>query len=86
MVSSELYSNYCILLTEGDRIVLIILFILFSDFENQMTKNKLNFENAKKQVEIFLPDDMKGPILKAMDICSKKAEVVKNACDTVSQN
>lgn len=47
-----------------------------------MTKNKPNFENARKQVDIFLPDDMKGPILNAMDICSKKAEVVKNACDT----
>lgn len=46
-----------------------------------MTKNKLNFENAKKQIEIFLPEDMKGPILKAMDICAK-AELGKNACDT----
>lgn len=47
-----------------------------------MTKNKLNFDNTRKQIEAFLPDEMKVPLLKTMDICEKKIEITKNACDT----
>lgn len=47
-----------------------------------MTKNKLNFANTRKQIEAFLPDEMKGPLLDTMDICEKQIKVDKNACDT----
>lgn len=47
-----------------------------------MTKNKLNFDNARKQIETLLPEEMKGPILKSMDVCGKKVDVVKDKCET----
>lgn len=51
-------------------------------FCDQMTKNKLNFANTRKQIEAFLPDEMKEPLLKTMDICEKSIEIAKTACDT----
>lgn len=47
-----------------------------------MVKKKPNFEFIRKQVDLFLPDDMKAPIFKAIDICSKKIKVLENQCDT----
>lgn len=47
-----------------------------------MTKHRPNFEHARIQVQAYLPDEVKGTILNAIDICSKKVEVVKNGCET----
>lgn len=47
-----------------------------------MTKNKLNFDTTRKQIEAFLPEEMKGPILKAMDICEKQVAVASDKCET----
>lgn len=47
-----------------------------------MTKNKLNFETTRKQIEAFLPEEMKGPILKAMDVCEKEVQVAGDKCET----
>lgn len=42
----------------------------------------MNFEKVRRQAEMFLPDDIKGSILKAIDICSKKVKVMPDKCDT----
>lgn len=47
-----------------------------------MNKNKLNFDIVRQQIEIFLPEDMRKPILATLDICGKKVVVAKNKCDT----
>lgn len=48
----------------------------------QMKRNKVLFDAAKKQMEVLLPEDAKAVWLNALDICQKKTEIVKNACDT----
>lgn len=47
-----------------------------------MKRNKVLFDAAKKQMDTLLPDDVKGDWINALNICEKKAEIVKNACDT----
>lgn len=47
-----------------------------------MSDDQTNFESVRKQAEAFLPDEMKEPILKALDICSTKVVVEKDKCDT----
>lgn len=47
-----------------------------------MKRNKVLFDAARKQMEVLLPEEMKGDWLNALTICEKKAEIVKNACDT----
>lgn len=47
-----------------------------------MSGDETNFESVKKQAEAFLPEDMKGPVIKALDICSAKVVVEKDKCDT----
>lgn len=47
-----------------------------------MKRNKVLFDAAKKQMEVLLPEEMKADWLNALSICEKKAEIVKNACDT----
>lgn len=47
-----------------------------------MTANEPNFEFLRKQVDLFLPDEAKPPINKAIDICSKDVKVMPSECDT----
>lgn len=47
-----------------------------------MSDDETNFETVRKQAEVFLPDDLKVPILKAIDICSEKVKVMPDKCDT----
>lgn len=47
-----------------------------------MSGDETNFEGVKKQAETFLPDDMKGPILNMLDVCSEKAQVMPDKCET----
>ena len=46
-----------------------------------MSDNETNFETVRKQAEMFLPEDMKGPILNALDKCSG-VKVMPDKCDT----
>lgn len=47
-----------------------------------MTDDQTNFETVRRQAELFLPDDMKASILKAIDVCSAKIKVETDKCDT----
>lgn len=47
-----------------------------------MSGDETNFDSVRKQAEAFLPEDMKEPILKALDICKVKVIVEKDKCDT----
>lgn len=46
-----------------------------------MKKNKPDFEGAKKQIDIFLPDRVKAKINTAVDNCRQKVTFGKNGCD-----
>lgn len=46
-----------------------------------MKKNKPDFEGAKKQIDVFLPDNVKDKVGTALDNCKKKITFVKNGCD-----
>lgn len=47
-----------------------------------MIDDELNFDTVRRQAEAFLPDEMKEPVIKTLDICSKKVEKMKDKCDT----
>lgn len=62
-----------------------IHFIYSRDYQkkhSQMTDDKVNFETVRHQAEMFLPDDLKVPILNSIDICSKKVVPSPDKCDT----
>lgn len=46
-----------------------------------MKKNKPDFEGAKKQIDVFLPDNVKGKVIAGLDSCKQKMTITKNACD-----
>lgn len=46
-----------------------------------MKKNKPDFEGAKKQIDVFLPDNVKAKVGAALDTCKGKITFVKNGCD-----
>lgn len=46
-----------------------------------MKKNKPDFEGAKKQIDVFLPDNVKTKVGNALDACKTKITFVKNGCD-----
>lgn len=46
-----------------------------------MKKNKPDFEGAKKQIDVFLPDNVKEKVGNALDACKNKITFVKNGCD-----
>lgn len=46
-----------------------------------MKKNKPDFDGAKKQIEMFLPEDVKPKVLAALDTCKRDVPIVKNGCD-----
>lgn len=50
-----------------------------------MSDDQTNFESVKKQAEAFLPEDIKEPIIKSLDICSSKVVVEKDKCDTAAK-
>lgn len=46
-----------------------------------MKKNKPDWDGAKKQIEMFLPDNVKAKVIGALDQCKKDTTIGKNACD-----
>lgn len=46
-----------------------------------MKKNKPDFEGAKKQIDVFLPDNVKPKVNAGLDNCKKKLTIGKNGCD-----
>lgn len=46
-----------------------------------MKKNKPDWEGAKKQIDVFLPDNVKVKVGTALDNCKGKVTVEKNGCD-----
>lgn len=46
-----------------------------------MRKSKINFENAIKQFDIMLPDDLKDLYKTALTACKDSANGEKNACE-----
>lgn len=46
-----------------------------------MKKNKPDFEGVKKQIDVFLPENVKMKVTTALDNCKEKITVGKNGCD-----
>ncbi|XP_055637793.1 general odorant-binding protein 72-like isoform X2 [Toxorhynchites rutilus septentrionalis] len=44
-------------------------------------KGKVNYESSLKQIDQFIPDDMKGDFRKGLDACKDAAQGMKNHCD-----
>lgn len=46
-----------------------------------MKKNKVDFEGANRQIDVFLPDQVKDKIHTAVENCKNKVTFEKNGCE-----
>lgn len=52
-------------------------------FENMqsMKRGKFQVDSSKKQADLLLPDDIKGPTIDAMEACRGCTDGIKDHCD-----